>query len=477
MASEEKKLIEQIDVINELSRKTLINIDDLSDADAFTRIGKLQEVFIRYGEILEERIDWITDILKSQVERKIEVVLNENKIKLKQAVGIIENICESLYMIATKKHSERAESINLFKKLLGELTVFMRFEILSDYDGGSNDKGIDRAVETLKETSGITGDYYPIHIFVNRLCRHYFPLYELDDTAIIFQGQIKYEDDFTIETLYRYRKLYPNVPLIVSTWENEVREDFRWRAETLGVDILENKYPEKSGRYHINYQLCSSREGLIYAKKRYNIKFAMKCRTDQRFYQPDFLVYLKNELELFPVKKECDIEGRIIFNGVNASMWSYPFRLSDFWSFGTVNDIIKLYSIPYAEDAGGDGHEKMWEDMSFESEQITDKMTKEERFRIAKEHEEVFDSEAYIIRAFYEMCILGRKLCPDNDDIFMHYWNFIKDYTVIEDPDTLLMYWPKYNNAKFVFDRCTYEGAMTHSTWLNVYMNGISNIL
>lgn len=471
MASEEKQLIDQIDVINELSRKTLTGIDSFSDYGAFARIGKLQEVYISYGELLEDRIDGISDILKRPVEKKIGIVLNENVIKLRQAVGIIENICESLYVIATEEHVKKAERINEFKKLLGELTLFMRYEILSDYDSESNDKGINRATEILKETSGITGDYYPIHIFVNRLCRHYFPTYDIDDTAIVFQGQIKYEYDFTIETLYRYRRLYPNVPLIVSTWENEVREEFRWRAETIGVDILENKYPERSGRYHINYQLCSSREGIKCAKKKYNIKYAMKCRTDQRFYQPDFLVYLKNELKLFPIKKGSDIEERLIFNGVNASMWSYPFRLSDFWSFGTANDLIKLYSIPYAEDVGGDGHIKMWEDMSFESEQISENMTKEERFQIAKEHEDVFDSEAYIIRAFYETNILGRKLCPDDDDIFMHYWDFVKDYVVIEDPDTLLMYWPKYNNAKFVFDRCTYGGTMTHSTWLNAYMN------
>lgn len=470
MKHEERLFVDELNKISESARKTILKAKDLPYDIAFRNIGLLQAAYIQYGEMLETHNEWIRSTLSKQIMEHARLAMEDNIKKFSTAVAICEEICESLYVLAKAYRTDFDAKVEEYKKLEGRLALFMRYEILSDYDDESNNKGIDRAADILQETGKITGDDYYIRILVNHVCRHFLPEYRDDDTAIVFQGQIKYEDDFTLETLYRYRKLYPFIKLIVSTWKDEVDDRFRWCAETIDVDILENEYPAESSRYHLNYQLHSSREGIRYAKSKYRIRYAMKTRTDQRFFMPDFIRYFKNEIKLFPPAITDKAKERIIFSGVFASMLSYPFRISDFWAFGTVDELIRLYSAPYPEDKGGDAHKKMWDDMPLENEQIVDNMTVEERFDRAMEHEGLFDSESYIIRSYYEDYILGRHLDPDRDDIFAHYWNFLRNHIIIEDPEMLLMYWPKYNCARYLFDSSTYEGALTHSTWVNLLL-------
>lgn len=473
MDQKEKKIIDELNGIEELSMKVIQGASGLPFNKAYPMLGQLQELYIQYGEMLEEHISWIrTVLLNESLAKHARIALEDNVIKLGSAVGICEDICEALYRLAEDGQADFDANAEKFRFLEGKLALFMRYEILTDHDEEANDRGIDRAADILQKTARATGDNYCIRIMVNHVCRHYFPQFKISDVAIVMQGQIKYEDDFTLETLYRYRRIYPDTPLIVSTWRGEVKDLFRWRAEAIGVDILENEYPRESSRYHLNYQLHSSREGIKHAQVKYRVRYGLKCRTDQRFYMLDFLQYFNNEIRLFPIKNVSKTEERIIFNGVNSSMLSYPFRISDFWAYGTVNDLIKLYSAPYPEDKGGDAHKKMWDDMPLENANVIDEMTKRERLSRAYEHENLFDSESYIIRSYYENHILGRKLLPDEDDLFIHYWDFLKNYTIIEDPEILHMYWPKYNSAKYVFDSSTYEGALTHSTWLNLVMRG-----
>ena len=471
----EKELIDKYSHIELISSKMLVNGLNFDLDKRYEYYGQLQQAFIQYGEVLEQYIDWMKEINSiTEIEEHVRILLDNNISRVLDMVGYCEEICELLYELVYADDKRYDDLLERFRYLEGRIAIILRYELLSDCDLEANTRGLDRAADILNETSCLTGDYYPIHILPNRQNRHFLPSYEIDDTAIILQGQIKYEDDFTLETLYRYRRLYPKTPIIVSTWKKEVREDFRWRAQTIGVDIVENDYPEEKGKFNINCQLITSYEGVKYSKDKFCAKYAIKMRSDQRFYLPDFLQYLKNEINLFPVKTNGRIEGRIILNGSGASVWSFPFRLADYWAFGTTNDLIKLYSAKHSPKLSTDAYKKLWENIAYDNEQAITSMPDEVRILKGREHKELNDSEVYIARTYYEEYILGRKLDYDIDDVYTHYWNFLRDYVIIEDPQLLIMYWPKYKSKYFEYDCNTSTGSLTHTSWLDLVISGES---
>lgn len=477
MGFEEHRLISELNSLISITGKIVTAVKEGLYNRMPGKITGLRNAFMQYEEVLKQHMEVIKDDIHNTNDNHVEIALNDNVVIFSQAVNCCEDICDVLAEIEVDCRSAYIEKTNKLKHLLGKLLLLLKYEILCDYYDEANENGLTQATKILGETSKITGYYYPINVLINHVCRHHFPIYEIKDTAIVMQGPIRYEDDFTIETLYRYRRIYPHTPIVVSTWKNEVTPEFRWKTDIIEVDILENEYPEKIDKYNTNYQLISSYEGMKYVENKYNVNFALKCRTDQRFYLTEFLPYFKSEMKLFPLKQKGTVEERIVFGGVFSSMLSYPFRISDFWSYGKINDLIKLYSAPCPENKDVDAHKKIWEDMHIENEQIIDRLSKEERNKLAKEHEHLLDSEAYIIRSFYENHILGRKLEVDVDDLYMHYWNFIKNYTIIENPDTLAFYWPKYNSAYLRFDSSTYGGALNHTSWVNLLMRENNNLL
>ncbi len=473
MGSVEKGFIDRFKEIEVISGKMLTNAGNMYGDQRYDYLSQLQDAIIQFGEMIETHIDWLNDIASNEeLQEHIKILLERNAEQFSAVVRCCEELCEIIYDMTRQPGAAYEKQIASFKDIEGKIAVILRYEILSDYDDEANNNGLERAVALLRETGIHTGDHYPVHILVNRLGRHYLPKYDMDDVAIILQGQIRYEEDFTLETLYRYRRLYPKIPIVVSTWKNEVQDDFRWRAQTIGVEIHENEYPEENGVFNINCQLVTSYEGIRYASEKYDIKSALKIRSDQRFYLPDFLQYFKNEIKLFPLKTRGRVEERIIFNGNGASVWSFPFRLADYWAFGTVNDMLALYSAPHSPEIGKDAYTKMWKYLLYDNEQIITDMSDEERLNIGREHKGLMDSEIYIAKTYYENHILGRRLDYDKDDVYTHYWRFVRDYTIIEDPQTLIMYWPKYKFRNYEYDCNSATGSLTHTSWLNLLLCG-----
>ena len=71
--------------------------------------------------------------------------------------------------------------------------------------------------------------------------------YNFSDTAIVLQGPIAYENNYTADTIRLYRKVYPNAPIVVSTWPGESTDDFRKICRENSVALLENVPPEIAG--------------------------------------------------------------------------------------------------------------------------------------------------------------------------------------------------------------------------------------
>ena len=101
----------------------------------------------------------------------------------------------------------------------------------------------------------------------------------LDKVAIILQGPVCHRKNFTIETIRRYRGLYPDIKIYLSTWENETVD---FDPEKEGFTLVRNPLPADPGPGNINFQILSTRYGLK-AARRDGCRWAMKTRTDIRF--------------------------------------------------------------------------------------------------------------------------------------------------------------------------------------------------
>ena len=474
MGQIEKTFTDYFNKIEILASKLLPeSIKTPTDA-VYDSLCGFQSSIISYGEMMERHLESIRSCYDSMPanERESAVYYKERIEGLSSIINLIEEMCEDVYLISVTETNDRQEKIEIFKKHEGQVALLLRYGLLSVGDD-ENNVLFGQAMDILEEAENDTGNYYPVHIIQNQSNRRYLAKSEVDDTAIIIQGQIMYKKDFTLETVYRYRYLYPNIPIIISTWVDEVESDFRWRLEAIGVDILENVYPKESGEDHINYQLCNSLNGILYAKEHFSVKYALKCRSDQRFYLPGFINYLRNEIEMYPIKNGGKLSKRLVFQGSPNSMISFPFRITDFWAFGIIGDMLMLYSAPLSPNLDNRGTYKNVSSLvAYENDNFYKKLSENERIDHAKRLEGYLDCETYITRSFYERCILERTLCAEKDDIMLHFWEYIRNNIIIEDQETLLMYWNKYTWPRYNYDCCTYDGTLSHSTWLDIYLHG-----
>ena len=101
--------------------------------------------------------------------------------------------------------------------------------------------------------------------------------------AIIIQGPLLRTNNFTIETIKLYKQIFRGAKLILSTWEDENQETID-EAKTHGVEVIVNKFPNKSGPFNVNYQLKSTMGGL-FAAYELGYECSIKTRTDQRLYR------------------------------------------------------------------------------------------------------------------------------------------------------------------------------------------------
>ena len=315
---------------------------------------------------------------------------------------------------------------------------------------------------------------FKYQILENRM--YYKPIHDFDDAAIVIQGPIAYENNYTVETFKFYRSIYPNVPIVVSTWTGVATNSFRRECKENSVVLLENEPPKSPGIYNVDMQLKSSLEGVRYIKENTSAKFVLKTRTDQRINYFSFLVYFKNLLKTFPPKGD-KLHKRIIFLG-SALTKNFPFHPHDFLSFGHVEDIFKLYDIP-AES----GYEKVNYFMShrktidrvaswingnpcrFDYNTVTEQSSRLRKFN--KVMSRVRLPEIHLTRTFYE-----KYIAPvDDTKIYETSWKFAVDYLILVDFDTLQLDWPKYEDKRYKPEFLSDFHGNAFARWLDMYRN------
>lgn len=162
--------------------------------------------------------------------------------------------------------------------------------------------------------------------------------------CIVMQGPILEKNDFTLETVRCYKRLFPGILVIISTWEGESQEYIQKLEKERNCIVVLNHYPASSGPGNVNFQCVSSLGGMLEAKRN-DKKFVMKSRNDMRITMPGTLEMLRQYLEKYAISESAGImqKYRLIFFG---AYLFHPYQAGDFFCFGHVDDMISYYDQP-----------------------------------------------------------------------------------------------------------------------------------
>lgn len=291
--------------------------------------------------------------------------------------------------------------------------------------------------------------------------------------AIILQGPIQTEDNFTINTVRLYKKCYPGASIIVSTWmgtDKKIKDEL----QKIGAILIESRAPAFAGPGHINMQLVSSLAGMEKVKT-LGCKYAVKTRTDQRIYANDMLQYYRNLLEIFPSDDAEVVSKRIIYTSYGTSYRYLPFNLCDFVVFGETEELIKLYSIPF-DNHPDDYHKRIAKETKpFIREIFNNLETKYNGspYKLFPDFEtryyRYWFGEYYIVYHYFAENICQLK---QGDDLIDAYYFYLKKYAIVADSEKLLLYWPKYaeNIAKYKTE-LDFLAKLDFKKWLDIYLH------
>lgn len=266
--------------------------------------------------------------------------------------------------------------------------------------------------------------------------------YYSSKTAVILQGPILYENDFTYETLLIYLKTFlsnnANVVVILSTWENENTDQIA-RIKDLGIEIVLSE-PVEGGVANINKQIVTTKNGLQRAEE-LGCKYVLKTRTDQRLYAPNILEFLFNISTQFPLDKDIkEQKERLIALSFN-TFKNRLYGVSDMFLFGRIEDVSKYWDIKentYQPDTEGKNRFE-----NFRSQCV----------------------ETFVCRHYLES--LHTKTSDNIEDTYKAYAR----YFCFIDKEDVEMFWPKYSNMNSrwePFENPALE-EVKFRDWLNLY--------
>lgn len=170
---------------------------------------------------------------------------------------------------------------------------------------------------------------------------------DYSDYAIVMQGGLVTDYDFTLETLRLYKRYYPGALLILSTWEGEDEKTI-CAIRNEGIEVLLNQKPSHAGPRNINMQIASSVAGIRLATEK-SKKYTLKTRTDMRLYNHIMLRFFSRALLRFPfAEKNLKQKGRLL--NVFGSPYKWYFS-ADILVFGYTEDVFLFFDAPFVADA------------------------------------------------------------------------------------------------------------------------------
>lgn len=273
-------------------------------------------------------------------------------------------------------------------------------------------------------------------------CPDHNTLHDVVDTAIVVQGKVDTNQEFSLTTLKSYRLAFPGAPIILSTWDDS---DGRFLAEAraLGCDVVLNQNANLlPGISNSNLQMVSTRAGILRAKS-LGIENVLKTRTDQRIYNKLVLHGLNSMSDLFPLAgvPNANQKKRLIFSSANSFLYR-PYSLSDMVMFGNVDDLLNYWTGRLDERvvAGPASTQRQW---------AMQRM-----------------AEVWFAGGFLEN--RGEQL----DWTLYQYWEQLRLRFLVVDASFFDIYWPKYSALEN--RRSSYGGAnlfeeVSHAHWLEIF--------
>lgn len=270
-------------------------------------------------------------------------------------------------------------------------------------------------------------------------------VYDNSSTAIIIQGSLYGLENFVKETLLLYTKIFDDVLIILSTWENECSETFLdYFKDYKNIKIIKNIKPKTI--HNVNLQTLSTSNALKYAHEK-KINFCLKTRTDCRIYKKNSIFFLKNLLKLYPVDKNLNQIERVISCSIDTRKYRI-YGLSDIMLFSSTKNLIKYFNPKKFEDS--------LSDMDLNS------------YPCIKNDTAVIN----------EIFLCARFLKANNFDInwtLEDWWNKCREVFCIVDSSAIDFFWYKYNwmyEQRFNINYTSnFEQSMQHSDWLSLYSN------
>lgn len=290
----------------------------------------------------------------------------------------------------------------------------------------------------------IDGDFYNLKNFPIKAKNYQLrsDAYTIPSLCIVIQGPIVKENDFTLETCKIYKKIFNNSEtIILSTWDTEDKKYLK-NFESIGVKVLLSKAPDFAGRANLNYQILSTMKGLKEGEK-LGCEYAIKTRTDQRFYSTNLSRDLFNLLKIYPPSPNYNMHSRLVALSFNSFKYRY-YGISDMFLFGNTQDMLKYWNSPLDTK-------------------------KYEEYKTIKQKDlwQQYCSETYIALHFL------KNIGVTPEYTLKHTWKIYKDLFIFIDKEILDMYWPKYTNlnSRWRLFRPNMLEEMRHSDWLNLYLN------
>ena len=265
-----------------------------------------------------------------------------------------------------------------------------------------------------------------------------------ENTAIIIQGPIKNYENFVIETIKLYLKIFPEALVVLSTWKDEVNEIFLNNIKNLNrFQLIQNIKPIT--KYNVDLQILSTSKALDYAIQ-HNSKFCLKTRTDCRIYNPSSLIFLKNLLDTFKIKKKNELfENRILASSIDSRIYRV-YGLTDICLFGETKDLLKY----------------------FLNESYEESLTK-----INLDVKNPIINETAVIN---EIFLCARYLSNINHELkwtLDDWWETCKHIFCVFDTRSIDLFWYKYHwqyEQRFTNNYTTsYNQSLQFSDWLNIY--------
>ena len=140
----------------------------------------------------------------------------------------------------------------------------------------------------------------------------------MKQVTLLIQGKI-------LQSTYDfYYKSYPNIPIIVSTWENsDVTCD-------INTTLIKSKYPKDTGIQNKNLQIQSTIAGLSLV----TTKYVIKLRGDEEYSN------LKHAIDILLKNDDKILTSPVFFREWNM----YPYHISDHILIGKTLNINKMFT-------------------------------------------------------------------------------------------------------------------------------------